>query len=435
VARLLNTTARAIHAEAPDALFITWPYSAAGWSGDRDQVRFIDGLDPKHVILQTEIDKDEVEWRPAGYGKLIWDYSLSGSTLSARCLAQRRQAKRKGLGFGIKIECNNAIECLNVPWLPVLDNQRRLWERVRALRPRVVHSRWMFDGSCKAPPEELGFWALWGAGTHFSNLGTTLDALAVRDFGPAAAPGIRRAWSRFTEAFRHHPSLDYYKGSYFIGPAQPLVLEPGDKTLDPAFSGMFYWLWEGEPDGGTKALSNRKPLYFDRPAFRALCRRGPREGQDVGLEELKALADGWEKGCAELARAGRRVPDALRPRFRQEWILARHLALTWRSAYHVEWFLRLRDQVREFSGTPALRWGHRRENRRDLDRMRRIAEAELKIAAEDLRLVKGADFLDLSLRLDMGVQSQTDLLKAKLRQLKGLLQSGLPAWGGERLSF
>ena len=437
VAELVNEAARAIHGPCPEAVLTTWPYSANHWSLDRDQVDYILHLDPQHVIFQTEIDKDSVDWRPAGYAKNIWDYSISKVTVSERCQHQRQLCRERELDFSLKTECSNSIDCLNVPYLPVLENQRAQWESARRLRPKAVHSRWLFDGSCKSPSEETGFWSIWGKGTEFADLDRVLSSLAARDFGPQAAPGVRRAWSLFSRAMRHHPQLDYYKGSFFIGPAQPLVLDPeratasaagGPDGLDPAFFGVFYWQWETSASGDDTSLVEPRPLFYSRPFFRALARRGPRQGQDVALDELQELARLWERGVDELEKVEAKVPPLCRKRFRREMVLGQHLAYTWRSAAQVEEFLRLRDTIREFSGQLWVRSGHRAENLRDLARMEQIAASELEIARRDLRLIRGADYLDLRLRLDMGTASTEAMLKAKIEQVKELLATGLPEW-------
>jgi len=70
----------------------------------------------------------------------------------------------------------------------------------------------------------------------------------------------------------------------------------------------------------------------------------------------------------------------------------------------------------------AGHWSH------DRDQVDFIARAELDLARRDLRLVRGVDFLDLGLRLDMGTASTEAILKAKIRQVEKLLSGELPAW-------
>ena len=432
VAELVNEVARGIRAANPQARLLTWPYSAGHWSHDRDQIDFIGQLDPEHVIFQTEIDKDSVDWRAAGYAKNVWDYSMSKVSVSERCRHQRQLCRGAQLPFSVKIECNNSIECLNVPYLPTLENQLGKWENARRLKPQAIHSRWLFDGSCKAPSEELGFWAIWGAGTEYADLNRVLADLARRDFGARSAPYVRRAWAHFSTGMRHHPQLAYYVGSYFIGAGQPLILDAAkagpDGGLDLSFFGQFYWQWEVDATDDDTAFALKKPLFYSRPGFRAIARRGPKRGQDVSLDELETMASLWERGVRELEKAAKCLPQNCRQRFRREFVLGQHLAFTWRSAAHVEEFLRLRDTVIEFSGQSWVRSGHVRENMRDVDRMEQIARAELELARRDLALIKGVDFLDLDLRLDMGTASTETILRAKIAQVEKLLEEDLPAW-------
>lgn len=428
VAELVNDVARAVRAANPQARLVAWPYSAGHWSGDRDQEAFLRALDPAHVVFQSEVDKDSVDWRPAGYAKNIWDYSMSTVRPSDRVRRQRALCRRAGIGFSVKIECNNSIECLSVPWLPALENQRRIWENALSLRPRAVHSRWLFDGACRSPSEELGYWSVWGKATGYEDLDAVLDAVARRDFGAGAAPAVRRAWRLFSGALRHHPMLDYYRGPFFVGAGQPLVLDPEPSGLDAAFYGRFYWLWETSAIGDASAFRQGKPLFYARPAFRALARRGPRKGQDVALAELRAMADLWRKGVDALRAAGSSVPPSCRPRYRLELALARHLGCSWQSGANVEEFLRVRDLIAEHSGQSWVRSGHIAENMADLRRLRRIAREELRIAREDLRIVREADFLDLAYRMDMGTASSGEILTAKIAQVRGLLETELPRW-------
>ena len=436
VAEFVNDVARSMHRAQPEARLTTWPYSATHWSLDRDQEDYIAALDPEHVIFQTEIDKDSVDWRDAGYAKDCWDYSMSRVTPSDRCLRQRSLCKQRGLPFSTKLEINTSIECLNVPYLPTLENQRAIWESARRLRPQAIHSRWLFDGANKSPSEELGYWSIWGRGTEFDDLDHTLTAIAERDFGAKAARRVRQAWTLCSQGMRHHPQLDYYKGSFFIGPSPPLVLDhtsaaqPGvaPESLDDAFFGVFYWQWENAATHDATSMIEQKPLFYARPFFRALARRGSRQGQDVALEELQELARLWELGATRIEAARKDVPRTARLRYNREVTLVRFLALTWRSAARVEEFLRLRDVVVDHSGRLWVRSGHVQENLRDVARMEQLAHEELVAAEQALKLVAGVDFLDLALRLDMGTASTEQLLTAKVTQVEQLLSRRIPAW-------
>lgn len=428
VAEFINDVARAVRRKSKEALIVCWPYSGGIWSNDRDQVQLIRLLDPQNVMFLSEIDREAVDWRQAGYAKNIWDYSLSYVATSERCRNQSQMCRSKQMPFCCKIECNTSIECLNVPWLPVLENQRRIWENCRRLRPEAVMSRWLFDGSCKAPPEELGFWTIWGKDTHYGKLSQALKAIAQRDFGESSAPFVIRAWRFFSEAMRHHPQLAYYIGTYFIGPCQPLLLrEENIQQLDPAFFGHFYWTQQENTHSGDKSMyAGQKPLFYSRPGWSAIARRGSNAGQDVALEELRTMARLWKRGVLELTKARPLVPNCCRARFKREWILSNYLALTWQSGANVEDFLRRREILRKFSKRGSLNCGYLKENLRDLRQMRQIAIEELRIARAALSLVRHADYLDTALRMDMGVAATTTMLQAKIKQISHLLKVEFP---------
>ena len=148
----------------------------------------------------------------------------------------------------------------------------------------------------------------------------------------------------------------------------------------------------------------------------------------MALDELQRLASLWERGARQLEGARTKVDSACRSRFRQEFVLMQYLAYTWRSAANVEEFLRLRDEIRAHSAQLWVREGHCRENLRDLDRMTRIAGDELRIARAARKLIKGVDFLDLGLRLDMGTATTGEILTAKIAQVAEVLADALPRW-------
>ena len=453
VAELVNQTAESIRQANPDARLITWPYSATHWSHDRDQEEFIDLLDAENVIFQTEIDKDSVDWRGGGYGKYCWDYSAGNVKVTDRCRNQRNICKDKRMKFSCKSEINNTIECLAVPYLPVHYNHLKLWQNSIAMKPYAIQSRWLFDGACKSVSEELGYWAIWQESLDY-DLEGTLRLIAQREFGSGAARYVLKAWDFFSEAIKHHPSLDYYIGSYLIGAGQPLVLDHGDysgssgwevdklklesrfsQDLDRAFYGNIYMSWELECGDDTSSFAKESKLFYDQPAFKAIVRRGAMAGSDIGLDELRSMAKLWDRGVKALCTAKEIVTTKHKKRFRQEFILGRHLGYTWQSAANVEEFLRLRNIIIDHSGSYAQRSGYAKENIRDLDRMEKIASDELEIAREDLKLIRGVDFLDLSLRLDADIASLEVIMQAKIKQVKLVIKEQIPQWRRELLSW
>ena len=330
--------------------------------------------------------------------------------------------------FSSKIECNNTLECLNVPWLPVLKNLLIHWRNCRSLRPYAIQSKWLFDGICKSPSEELGFWMSWGRGTEFEQLEKVLKAIACRDYGDKASSAVLRAWTQFSDAFSHHPQLgSYCTGSGFIGCSAPLIIDRDSiDILDCSFFGHFYWALQESIVDDQTYTRHAQPLFFEKPFFKAIVRRGKNRGKDVALEELRAMASIWRKGCDTLAQAEKSIPRVCREHFNELWVLSKHLCFTWQSAANIEEFMRLRDIIYVYSERQYEKAAHHRENMRDLRRMEDIAREELAMAREDLKLVRHADYLDLELRLDMGCASTTTMLKAKIKQVENVLKKKIP---------
>lgn len=431
-AELVNAVAEKVKEVRNSIICVSWLYSAGSyWSTSLDQNEFINKIAKKRnktdIILQTEVDKDHAEWRNAGYAKKAWDYSLSLTSFSKRCKNQRKLCKRHGIKFSAKLEINMSIECVTPPYLPVFEIQKKHWEFAKLLKPFAVQSRWIFDGSCKSHSEEMGFWTIWGGRGEYSDTDKVLDAITARDYGEENIKHMRTAWRKMSDAMIHHPSLDYYLGSYFMGPCQPLLLDPDDiQKLDKSFFGYFYWQLQ-EASADTKNMqTSPKPLFYTNPAFEVKARRGSNRGKEVGLDELKKMTSLWKSGVIEMEKVKKQVPSHLKEKFQEMYVLSKFLEYNWSSATNVEEFLRLRNEIIENSRSHFERWEHRRINLACLKKMEIIAREELEIAHKALALVSGVDFLNLELRLDIGCCSTEKILNAKIKQITDLLKIKLP---------
>jgi len=438
VAGLINATAKSVRSVSPDALCVVWPYSAEElWSPTLDQRELIERLDGDNLVLQSEIDKGQAEWRPAGYAMKVWDYSLSATSFSERCRSQRRLCRKRKLKFSAKIEINISIDYLSAPYLPVLENQRAHWEFARSLKPFAIQSRWLMDGSCKSPSEELGYWICWGKGTEFADPDNVLTAIAARNYGDKAARLVRQAWKTMSEAMTHYPQVHCYIGCNIIGPAQPLVLHPGQlDRLDSAFFGLLCGVDQEAFQDDEDVAGRSVLLFWHEPAYRAIARRGPSKGRDVALDELRALAGLWAKGVSCLDRAATLVPEHAQEEFDEAHTLATYVGLSWRSQANVEEFLRTRNTILEFSQSHYERQAHRKENLADLRRLECIAADEMDIAKQAVALLKNhSGCLDSRMRMDVETAPARVMLAAKIKQVKALLRKDLPAFRQELLQW
>src|SRR5688572_6711086 len=202
IANLLKVTADAVHATAPKAKVMAWPYTAqAFWSAEPNQLKFIDRL-PEKVAFLSEIDKDQ-PFVKDGYTKPIWDYSVDFEGPSDRIVAQANRCAQRGRELLVKTETAHGIELLHLPYVPSLQRSARRWQAIRALRPTGVLQRWGFIGMYDSVAECVGFAARWDA-----DFSPETSALAVAQlFFAGAAPDVARAWKQFDRAVGHIPVL------------------------------------------------------------------------------------------------------------------------------------------------------------------------------------------------------------------------------------
>jgi hypothetical protein len=160
IANLLKVTADAVHAKAPEARVMAWPYSAhAFWAKEINDLDLIDRL-PGGVGFLSEIDKDET-LQKEGYQKAIWDYSVEAQRASPRITAQAKRCRERSKDVYIKCETSHGIELLHLPYVPSITRSARMWGSLRSLKPAGVLQRWGFIGMFDSAAERIGFKARW----------------------------------------------------------------------------------------------------------------------------------------------------------------------------------------------------------------------------------------------------------------------------------
>jgi hypothetical protein len=243
----------------PEAEVVIWPYSAEHvWSADKTQVKLIEKLEPG-VALLTEIEKDEYMEKPEGVRKHLWDYSIDMIGPGERAKAQIAACQARGINCYLKSEPESAFEAPRLPHIPSID---RWWDRAEALASCGAHGAWVFPafrgcyGSTAAEVNKFAWW------TPHADKEDALNALAQRIAGPAAAPRLREAWRKTSEAIPFIPELPpYYTGPYYLGPAQPMIADPAAPVPD-VFNGYYLFMAEISDDEGVKP----RPTYYTKPS-------------------------------------------------------------------------------------------------------------------------------------------------------------------------
>jgi hypothetical protein len=408
VARLIGTTADAVHRSNPAATVAAWPYSATRWSAEPYQIDLIEAL-PRGVTFQSEIDKDQwVHKARAGYSKLIWDYSVDYTGPSDRIKEQAATCHGRGVPLFVKSETALGLEFIHVPYVPCLDRLAEKWANVRSLHPSGVLQSWMFFGSFGSRAEELGWWHCWRPGLSTDAI---LDAIATRDFG-AASVHVRGAWFKMSEAIGHIPCIPpYFLGPFFLGPAHPL-LPSADAGVPDVFKGALYYKQEHEASLSSARIGDLEALVInslpDFPNSWGFISDNMANAWDVFLSELGLAMQSSKEAHDAMGMAIKHLEKLSRDQqyhVQEEALLVEFMHRTIVTCSNTMAFLMARDRpgtCREGQGT------------RDLVK---IAMDELENARRARPLYKNAPWLDLGFRLEGKFPPSLEMLVAKEKML------------------
>ncbi len=399
VADLTNAVFRAIRRVRPDAELMAWPYSAFVWSADPFQLDLIARLDPG-IRIVPEIDKDFL-YRKDGYAKNIWDYSIDFIGPSDRCLAMTKAARERGLKVHNKTETAVSLEFNGVPSIPCLPRWAARMDAVASTRPDSIYYSYDVTGFTRSRSEELAGRLSWSPRRTADE---EVRALAARDFGAAAAPGVVEAWRLFGDAIGHCPHLThgYYMGPSFIGPGQPLMLEELRDEMPAALFGRLFYLAEGDVSEGTSEAS------MVRPVFASEIKTSEAERADM----RRAVAS-WEQGLRSLRAAEALVPGYRMGEYRRERDLAEYFLTMLKAIADGNEFFALRAEWKDLRAGAAS--PERAARERDLlGRMETVVRRDLENARASLPFIRRQPGLDFSVRLDLDYRPLAEIVEAKI---------------------
>jgi hypothetical protein len=387
-----------------DGYVAAWPYTVdAGWRDPsrRELVRRL----PQRTSLFLAIEKDQA-YAKQGYTKNIWDYSIdfTGPSDIMRDLAV--EAKQVGRELMVKTETGIGLEVFQFPYVPAMRHLADKWQKVRQLGPEGVHQSWLFFGMFGSRAEELGLWAAYRPDMPAEEF---LRKMAGRDFGPAAADEVIRAWDEMCHAVRRLPVMmlsNYYVGPNFLGPCHPLI---ADKTrpVPDAFHAYLFYLQEGEETFSRRPLEQARVCLAltDLPAtarYIGIEFDGKGDGWDVVLSEYRQAVNHAYSSWKSLQAAGGAVrTNADRANLDEEMLLTELVYRTFRATRNTLEFLLARRDLDAESPTAG-------------DEMRRVARDERENALESLAIYEKAPWLDPSMRLDGFYRPAAEMIREKL---------------------
>ena len=402
VAGLVEAVNRGVKRGQAEAFTSMWVYS---WPhGDRRNA--FRELSPSIGVFH-HIDKDH-KYKKNGYTKSIWDYSIDyqGPTPAMVELADFAHTTQHPLF--VKTETGIGLEVIQFPYVPAMQHLAGKWQNVRKLRPFGVHQSWLFFGMFGSRAEELGFWAAYLSSQPADNF---IEMMAVRDFGPQAAPHVIAGWECMSRAVTHLPCLHlryYYIGPSFLGPAHPLVPNDNEEVPDVFYAYLFY-LQEGEETFSVKQIEQARTCLVMQTL--------PDSSKDVGIVPDDPDSDGWDLVAEEYAIAAREAcqacnhlktalpltrTDVDKENLQEELFLTELLYRTFLSCEHTIRFLHARKRWED----KGLLKYHRE--------MVETAKQERENALAALPIYRKAPWLDVKLRTDGNYSPCMDMIKVKV---------------------
>jgi len=303
-----------VHRSSPQARCFLWDW---GWNRHGESPGIISRL-PKNSWLLS-VSEWSAPFDRGGVKGKVGEYSMSVAGPGPRAVAQWKSAREAGLKTAAKVQFNNTWELASVPWLPVGD---LIAEHCEALVKQQVGGlmlSWSLGGH-PSPNLRIGKQYFDGPADGVRDREKVLLGVAAERYGNAAAPHVRKAWQRFSAAFREFPynGATLYQGPQHMGPANLPYLAPT----------KFKASMVGFP-------------YDDLAAW-----RGP-YAVDAFASQFEKISNGWNDGIKELEAAVSASKDASpdeQRRLAEDLVIARAAGLHFRSAGEQTRFVQARDR-------------------------------------------------------------------------------------------
>ncbi len=353
LAEVVSVIEEGVHRGNPEAkvLISDW-----GWRGHGDAPDIIARL-PKSVYLMS-VSEWHLPIERGGIKSTVGEYSISSVGPGPRSQGHWKVAREAGLKTGTEIQFNNTCEIATVPYLPVMDLVAEHCHNLRnAAQLDAMLIGWTMGGF-PSPNFQLAHRL---SRTPAPSVDDVLDELARERFGPEGAPHGRQAWTHLSEGFREYPFhiSVVYTSPVQCGPANPLY------AADTGYSATMWGIPYDDLDGW----------------------RGPYP-PDIFASQFDKVAQGWQRGIAELERAVENTPEAQRIAAQEDLRLARAAGIHFQAVANQARYVIARDAMANApdSVSAEQRELYRAEMRRCLGSEIELARALFTLTREDSRI-------------------------------------------------
>jgi len=241
--------------------------------------------------------------------------------------------------------------------------------------------------------------------------------MAARDFGPARAGAVLKAWRTFSDAFAKFPysgglsGFPYFRGPFSIGPAHPFVF---DLTADMGLSSDF---WAPEPSRGEGFRDTDSPAWPRPPRFFMDLTWTQPYGAKIVARRLAQVDRQWQRGMSSLRRAAADVRGSEKQRLQNESDVALVVGSMFRTAMNLAKYQLFREQVTTEPTTIA-------SLRRACRGAVRVATDELANAQAALEAVRREPSLGFG--TTYGVAFDADLIEQKIAHTRREIREMIP---------
>jgi hypothetical protein len=358
----LELLKRTIHKHSPEAEIVFWTYNW-GWAPEAPRLALIRALPTDVTLLVTfemfeQIEREHIT-------NVCVDYTLSFAGPGHYFSSEAQAAHERGLR--LYTMCNTGGLTWDFGVIPYQPAPFQWGRRYEALRE--AQEAWGLCGLMES--HHFGWWpsfvselaknAYWSPREPIER---AAEAIARRDFGPAAAPLVVEAWHDWSDASRDYVATneDQY-GPFRIGPAYPMLFQR-----------------LAEPPEAWYAMFGKRIVHVDYGP-----REGPRQSPGpsrfpVEIRSLDRMAGRWQHGLERLEQAMECTPAHKRPALEEMIGLGRFIWRSIRTTIHLKqwWLLK-----QELSSAPDPA-----QAGEILDRMVALAETEIANAEATIPLVE-----------------------------------------------
>ena len=393
VAHLLNSVARAVKAVDPQALVVDWSYGAHAWTETRKKHGLISRLSPDCAFM-ANLDTGDLGERE-GVPFMHFDYNLTEVGPSKQYLAQTEAARRRGLPVLAKLESGTPVEFMSIPGVPALTRWARKFAAARTHADGAMFN-WDFSGYLETLPGELAGWMSWEPCPDPEVL---LRQMAAREFGAENQGQVLAAWKQFDRALDFvpfsGPVIGHFRGPFYIGFAQPLLLDPLEACSLPV---------------GFRLRGGRNMVVTDLRWTQPF-------GAEVMLRTLGKMERHWRRGHELLQGTQAPAGSCQARRLEEHQALCEGLLCVIRTAINTVRFLLRREELfRAPSNLQTIR--------RHLQALRRLAREELTNAEDGLACMKRNPLIGYDYIYRGGFN--TEKVESKIALTRQLIDEELP---------